>query len=159
MAFQKGHGYGNFGNGFKKGVDHGTKGVPRSAEVKAKISSANKGKVRTKPVWNKGLKGYLAGELHYNWKGGGSKIERARFRDQMQKLIFKRDNFTCQKCKQYGVYLRVDHIKSWADYPELRFKESNCRTLCMACHYYITFNKKLPKGVIWGHNFSRRIAS
>jgi len=29
----------------------------------------------------------------------------------------------------------------------------------MACHYYVTFKRKMPEGIIWGHNFSRRIAS
>jgi hypothetical protein len=37
----------------------------------------------------------------------------------------------------------------------------NCRTLCMDCHYLITFGKPKPKDVIWGHNLKeagRRVA-
>lgn len=123
-------------------------GVPVPQEVREKISLSRKGK--------------LVGENHWNWQGGKTdpkEVERTKFKRLVQKRILKRDNYTCQVCDQYGGYLQVDHIKSWSDYPELRFEESNCRTLCMACHYYVTFKRKLPKGVIWGHNFSRRIAS
>lgn len=47
-------------------------------------------------------------------------------------------------------------IQPWAEYVELRFDINNCRTLCMACHYKITFGKDMPKGVTaWGHNLSQ----
>lgn len=53
---------------------------------------------------------------------------------QLRKLIFKKDNYTCQICKVRGDQLEMDHIKEWCNYPELRFEESNCRTLCVDCH-------------------------
>jgi len=38
-----------------------------------------------------------------------------------------------------------------------RFDLNNCRTLCMACHYKITFGTELPKDVPnWGHNLLRK---
>lgn len=98
------------------------------------------------------------GESHWNWKGGISlndKKERYKFHETMQERIFIRDNYTCQICDQHGGKLHVDHIKSWAKYPELRFDPNNCRTLCMACHYYITFKKSIPAGLIWGHNLCK----
>lgn len=107
------------------------------------IKKANTGR----KAWNKIGEGVTA----------ESRLERVKFRKTIQPLVLARDNFTCQFCDQYGGYLQVDHIKGWADYPELRFEMNNCRTLCMACHYYITFKRKLPQGVIWGHNLSRRI--
>jgi 5-methylcytosine-specific restriction endonuclease McrA len=85
----------------------------------------------------------------------GSKRERGRFRREMQRKVFERDDYTCCVCGQEGGELQVDHIQSWADYPELRFEMDNCRTVCMSCHYYVTFKRKLPKGVKWGHNFSK----
>lgn len=122
--------------------------------------------------WNKGVKGvktgkkgprpHMAGENNHNWKGGitsKDKLTRVKFRKTMQLLVFQRDDFTCQICYKEGEYLQVDHIKKWSDYPELRFDMDNCRTLCMPCHYYITFKRKLPEGVIWGHNLSKRITS
>lgn len=88
--------------------------------------------------------------------------ERLRFRNTMQKLIFIRDEYICQICfSEKSGNLSVDHIKSWAKFPELRFIASNCRTLCMACHYYVTFKRKIPEGLIWGHNLckaGRRVA-
>lgn len=103
--------------------------------------------------WNKGLKGFMSGEKHYNWKGGGTKLERQRFRDQMQKLVFERDDYTCQLCGERGGKIQVDHIQPWSEYVELRFSMENCRTLCMSCHYQITFNKPMPSEQIsWGHN-------
>lgn len=139
-------------------------------------------KVNTgRPSWNKGITGKashsfgnkhmlgkssplkgkknprITGSNHYNWKGGTKHGERVRFRDILQAKIFTRDNWTCQICGQYSGYLQIDHIKSWKDYPELRFDMNNCRTLCMACHYYITFKRKLPQGVTWGHGLKRRI--
>lgn len=103
-----------------------------------------------------------SGENHYRWKGGLSspdRVQRLKFRNLMQKKVFERDNYTCKKCNKKGGYLQVDHIKKWSKYPELRFEMDNCRTLCMGCHYKITFNKEMPIGTIWGHNLSRRIIS
>lgn len=48
--------------------------------------------------------------------------------------IFKRDEYTCQRCGTVGEKLNADHIKPWAKYPELRYKLSNGRTLCILCH-------------------------
>jgi len=84
------------------------------------------------------------------YKTPENKRERHRFRRETQMKVFERDDFTCQICGVRGGILHVDHIQSWAMYPELRFEMDNCRTVCMACHYYITFKRKLPKNVIWG---------
>lgn len=57
-----------------------------------------------------------------------------------REAVFERDDYTCifcGKCSQKGVkaFLHADHIKSWAQYPELRFAIDNGRTLCAECHY------------------------
>ena len=80
---------------------------------------------------------------------------RRKFQKQMQSKVFERDDYICQICGEKGGDLQVDHIQSWAKYPEVRFKMDNCRTVCMSCHYYLTFKRKIPKGLKWGHNFSK----
>lgn len=61
----------------------------------------------------------------------------ARYR-QWRRQVFERDNFTCQECGQKGGTLNADHIKRFADFPELRFEISNGRTLCESCHRQTT---------------------
>lgn len=146
---------------FKKGHKTWNKGLADwlSSSQKKAISRANTGRT----AWNKGRKmPETSGVNNHAWKGGKkneNEIQRTRFRKYFQPLVLARDNYTCQICEQYSGYLQVDHIKKWSDFPELRFEMDNCRTLCMSCHYYITFKRKMPEGIIWGHNLSRRIAS
>ena len=93
------------------------------------------------------------GKKPWNYKGitPKNKLERARFKREILKKVFERDDYTCQICGQRGGNLQVDHIQSWVDYVELRFNINNCRTLCMACHYKITFGKPMPPTVrAWG---------
>ena len=101
------------------------------------------------------------GSRHWKWNGGitcKSKLERTKFLKYTQPKVLFRDNYTCQVCKQYGGNLQVDHIRPWATNIELRFEMSNCRTVCMSCHYYLTYKKKMPEGIVWGNNLSRRVA-
>lgn len=87
------------------------------------------------PVRNRRI---LRGADHWNWKGGitdASKLERTTGRyAAWRKAVFARDNYTCQECGQRGYKLNAHHIKSWADYPDLRFELSNGVTLCEDCH-------------------------
>ena len=96
---------------------------------------------------------------HWNWKGGittEDKLQRMKFRREIQKLIFERDNYTCQMCNLSNVHLQVDHIQPWAEYVELRFDMNNCRTLCDKCHYKITFGRPMPENVkVWGQNLNQ----
>lgn len=47
--------------------------------------------------------------------------------------VKERDGFKCQKCGTLE-NLTVHHIKSWKEYPRLRFEISNGLTLCNVCH-------------------------
>lgn len=47
--------------------------------------------------------------------------------------VFKRDSWTCKTCGGKG-YVESHHIKSWANFPKLRYRVSNGMTLCKECH-------------------------
>jgi 5-methylcytosine-specific restriction endonuclease McrA len=54
-----------------------------------------------------------------------------------------RDKHRCQMpgCNKRGKNNQVHHIKRWADYPSLRYEESNGITLCFFCHKTVTTNE------------------
>jgi len=49
-------------------------------------------------------------------------------------MIYKRDNYTCQKCGSVGKKLNAHHIESFSGNPKLRTEMSNGITLCVDCH-------------------------
>lgn len=109
------------------------------------------------PVWNKGLKGIhlnpttefkkndsrLLQSNNHNWKGGitpaNTKLRNSYEAREWRKFVFKRDDYTCQDCGERGGKLEANHIKRWAEYPELRFEPSNGETLCRDCHKEKTY--------------------
>jgi len=146
-----------------KGKISPKRGIKLSKEQKSKLNLEglrlgwgwNKGKKLTpthiekhrlamlgKIPWNKGLKGFLGGDKHWNWQNGISKLHKSERQYWMgtfeyrfwRHKVFERDNFTCIFCGQIRGNIEADHIKSWRDYPKLRFKISNGRTLCNKCH-------------------------
>jgi hypothetical protein len=81
----------------------------------------------------------LRNEKNPNWKGGNYKCERHTDMGRVEyinwrRLVFIRDSFTCQYCLQQGGKLNVHHIKSWKEYPELRYEVENGITICVFCH-------------------------
>lgn len=81
---------------------------------------------------------FRSGENSYRWQGGKTAeafLLRHSLRYKRMRInVFRRDDFTCQLCGVRGGKLHVDHIKPFAQYPDLRFEASNCRTLCIPCH-------------------------
>jgi hypothetical protein len=136
----------------------------RTPEHQQKLNDAKKGSI----PWNKGRVGVFhhseatklkisqstKGEGGNNWKGGitpENKLGRTSVEYKgWQTAVFQKDNFTCQVCSQYNGYLHADHIKPYAEHLELRYDVNNGRTLCRACHYYVTFKRKMPTGSRWG---------
>lgn len=96
-------------------------GMKRSLETRKRISESKKG---SKSV---------------TWKGGITPYHK-KIRNTMElklwrKSVLERDNKTCQICgirKEKG--MEVDHIKTFARFPELRTSIENGRTLCNNCH-------------------------
>jgi len=77
-------------------------------------------------------------ENHWNWKGGIAVNHRRETKEYIEwrSLVYRRDNWTCKKC---GLKCRKEnivahHIKTWSEYPELRFEVSNGIVLCRSCH-------------------------
>ena len=58
----------------------------------------------------------------------------------MEKKVYTKNNYTCQKCVIRGGKLNAHHIQNYSSYKELRFEESNGISLCGKCHK--KFHKK-----------------
>ena len=82
----------------------------------------------------------ISGPNHPCWKGGVSplrtRIWQSREYKQWRKAVFERDDYTCLDCSTRGGTLNAHHKKSFAEYPELRFKVDNGQTLCVPCHNF-----------------------
>lgn len=98
----------------------------------------------------------LRGKNHWNWQGGISPQRSLEYAKpeykNFVKSILKRDDYTCQKCgikNGYGkkINLEVHHIKSYAEYPELRFAINNGITLCKKCHNETKKGKPRPNRI------------
>lgn len=154
MKWRRKNGVAKFGSKeHRENVSRASKGRKWSEEHKRKMSEH----MKDNPIkyWLGKKRPEFSGINNPNWKGGivsKERLERNKFKVKMQKLIFERDNYTCQLCGQRGGDLQVDHIQSWAEYVELRFSMDNCRTLCMDCHYLITYGRPKPKNIVWGFN-------
>lgn len=104
------------------------KGKPRPQSVIDKIVKTSKGR----PHY------YQRGANHPNWKGGITEINH-KIRTSLEyrlwrTAVFERDLYTCRFCGIVGGRLNADHIKSFSQFPELRFAIDNGRTLCISCH-------------------------
>ncbi len=120
------------------------KGKKFSAEWKAKLSAAKKGRPpaymsgpNREEIFSK-ISASNSGEKAWNWKGGVTKRERDLFTRRREYKIFRlavleRDGKMCVECKATDK-LQVDHILPFSTHPELRMAMDNCRTLCVPCH-------------------------
>jgi hypothetical protein len=76
------------------------------------------------------------GENHFRYKGlenRGIQTKRNWIEYKiLKKEIHKRDNNKCRICGDIGEHMH--HIKSWKEFPLLRFDESNIILLCKNCH-------------------------
>lgn len=116
------------------------KGKKFTEAHKIKISEANKGKIcseETKEKISKKAKERV-GKLSSNWRGGITPIHK-KIRNSVEYALWRdaclrRDNFTCQKCKQSGGILRVHHKNNFSSFVDIRLNIENGITLCQECH-------------------------
>jgi len=120
---------------YKRNNDYLYKRNPaKDLEARKKISESKIGK--NNPMYHK------YNEEHHNYKNGESEIRkllwgRYEYKEWRNK-VFERDNFTCQICgDDRGGNLNAHHIKSFKDYPELRYDINNGITYCEECHIKI----------------------
>jgi len=80
-----------------------------------------------------------------------------------REVVFERDKYICQLCgaingNGYRVELHPHHIKSFKDYPNLRFDISNGITLCISCHNKIhTQEAYTPVNIFYARNVAHFI--
>jgi len=122
----------------KKGRVAWNKGIKWDEETKSKISITKKG---NSPAWNKG-KEYpqIQGENHWKWKENRDELIKKNLRNdplykRWQSEVKRRDKICMEKDGSCCGYLIAHHIKSWKDYPELRYELDNGITLCQFHHY------------------------
>lgn len=121
---------------FKKGMKVRL-GTFHTEETKAKMRANHKGMTGKR----QSLKHRIAtsGSNQWNWKGGITPVN-TKIRNSLQyklwrKSVFERDNYRCViGGLMHGSKLQADHIKSFAEFPKLRFDINNGRTLCIDCH-------------------------
>jgi hypothetical protein len=110
-----------------------------------------------KKSWNSGIYGVIKhpenqGEKCKFWKGGISrekyKLRRSPEWKKWRESVFKRDNWTCQKCKTRGLKLEPHHIKLFSYFEKDRFDVNNGITLCKKCHKEIHSGKNQFKKII-----------
>jgi formate-dependent nitrite reductase cytochrome c552 subunit len=111
----------------------GKKGLLKHSDATKKKMSDTQKRIGNKPPVH-----HWKGKDVPNWRGGVSSqndlIRHSTEYKLWRTAVFTRDNFTCIWCGYKGNKLNADHIKSFAEYPELRFAIDNGRTLCINCH-------------------------
>jgi hypothetical protein len=136
----------------RSNMSKGKMGHYVSNETKLKISMSHKGK----PSHNKGRpmpeaqkeKLRLTNKIRWDLLGRKQDkrpLHNCSLYNNWTKVILKRDNYTCTKCKKLGGTLNAHHIKSFINYPELRYDLNNGITLCHKCHKQIHKRKEVLK--------------
>lgn len=139
----------------KKSIGAKMRGRKVSAETRAKMSAANKGQKPTasciqasREARKNGLnlsddqRRKKSASLRASWdirqpERKTPSIMRVRLSIDMKmwrEKVFKRDNYTCQKCETRGGDMNAHHIKPFCTNPELRFDVDNGLTVCEPCH-------------------------
>lgn len=82
---------------------------------------------------------YIVGENNPRWNFDKTKEEREVERKTPEyyefiRMVYKRDNYTCQCCGNKGGDINTHHLNSYDWYKEGRTDANNGITLCLQCH-------------------------
>lgn len=78
---------------------------------------------------------YNEGPDHPNFRPDSRRQDRRGKHGSWARAVVARDLATCQHCGARGIELHAHHIKSFKDFPALRWEISNGITLCHRCHW------------------------
>jgi len=123
--------------------DHVNRKLREDPELKAKWLISKKGQV----AWNAGLTASThpdrvpKGQRHWNWRGNPGGVRETHAYHDFRKSIFRRDDYTCQKCGDRGgkgrgqsVRLHMHHIVPVCHDRSRVLDPTNAVTLCEPCH-------------------------
>ena len=143
IAWNKGK-TGIFSTETLKKISESQKGKIVSEETRIKKSLKLKGRILTihSTETRKKMSETRKGENNNNWKGGITpENKKIRYNPEFKEwrtAVYQRDYYTCQICgNKKGIRINAHHIKSFKEYPELRFDADNGITLCKECHVNI----------------------
>jgi len=107
------------------------------------VLKQNRGKFCSKDCANLYRSKHVVQDKHPNWQGGKTSkakcIRSSKEYKEWRNSVFERDNYTCQKCRQYGGNLNTHHIIHFKDIleeddQEMLYNIDNGITLCKECH-------------------------
>lgn len=130
-----------------RGKSNANLGKKQTPEFRARLSKIAKdsGRVPYDPKVGSYMKGRKGADTP-NWKGGitpdRQKVHGSPEWKSAIKIVWKRDNATCQRCglrhgkKRIFGQFDIHHIKDFS-HVELRCVPSNLVLLCEKCHYWV----------------------
>lgn len=77
----------------------------------------------------------LYGEDNPRWKPDARRKARKGKHGSWSRAVVSRDKATCQRCGVTGIEMHAHHIKSYSEFPDLRWNLDNGETLCCICHW------------------------
>lgn len=131
---------------FKRIGEYGIKKITKSQRLKGKPKTLEHRLNMSRGTLASGVR---AGSKNGNWKGGKSSANKcarskAAYRE-WKVAALKAANWKCSKCNLehysfcdhcgHRVRLHVHHIRSFDEFPELRYEVSNAEVLCDRCHW------------------------